>query len=167
MNDDAVRKLSAYVIARRLKPRRGRSGDQEICRGVADDKRDQKLTEMFAAALSRTNDERKIVHVAASSVFTSASSRAPKKSKPRASPAAAGRSRRCAACPRARARLALPAKSKTSRRPSKDDPEEKMKWEVRVFQERQQNIPIACEIPQLMDERAGLVARAIRALMKS
>ena len=47
-----------------------------------------------------------------------------------------------------------------------NDPAEKMKWEIRVFQERQQNIPIACEIPQLMDERIGLVARTIRALQK-
>ena len=45
--------------------------------------------------------------------------------------------------------------------------EEKYKWEVRVFQEKQANIPIACEIPQLMDERAGAIARAIRAEMKS
>jgi hypothetical protein len=36
-----------------------------------------------------------------------------------------------------------------------------------VFQEKQANIPIACEIPQLMDERAGAIARAIRAQMKS
>ena len=47
------------------------------------------------------------------------------------------------------------------------DQEEKYKWEVRVFQEKQANIPIACEIPQLMDERAGAIARAIRAQMKS
>ena len=47
------------------------------------------------------------------------------------------------------------------------DPAEKMKWEIRVFQERQQNIPVACEIPQLMDERIGVIARAIRGLMKS
>ena len=46
-------------------------------------------------------------------------------------------------------------------------PKVKYKWEVRAFQEKQANIPLACEIPQLIDERAGDVARAIRAEMKS
>jgi hypothetical protein len=45
--------------------------------------------------------------------------------------------------------------------------EEKYKWEIRTFQEKQANIPIACEIPQLIDQRAGDIARAIRAQMKS
>jgi hypothetical protein len=47
------------------------------------------------------------------------------------------------------------------------DAEDKYKWEVRVFQEKQAAIPIACEIPELIDQRAGDLARAIRAQMKS
>jgi len=47
------------------------------------------------------------------------------------------------------------------------DAETKYKWEVRVFQEKQANIPLACEIPELIDQRAGDIARAIRAQMKS
>lgn len=40
-------------------------------------------------------------------------------------------------------------------------------WNVRVFQERQANMPIACEIPVLMEERLFEMAREIRGLMSS
>lgn len=40
-------------------------------------------------------------------------------------------------------------------------------WNVRVFQERQSNMPIACEIPVLMEERLFEMAREIRSLMTS
>ncbi|MFN3868020.1 MAG: hypothetical protein ACK4MF_03010 [Hyphomicrobiaceae bacterium] len=38
-------------------------------------------------------------------------------------------------------------------------------WDARVFQERQQNIPIACEIPVLVEARAFELAQTIRNLM--
>ncbi len=38
-------------------------------------------------------------------------------------------------------------------------------WNVRVFQERQANTPIACEIPVLMETRIFELAREIRALI--
>lgn len=44
---------------------------------------------------------------------------------------------------------------------------EKFNWAQRIFQERQQNIPLACELPTMMDERLGSMSRAIRALMKA
>ncbi len=40
-------------------------------------------------------------------------------------------------------------------------------WNVRIFQERQSSMPIACEIPVLMEERLFEMAREIRALMTS
>jgi hypothetical protein len=39
-------------------------------------------------------------------------------------------------------------------------------WNVRVFEERRQNLPIACEIPPAIDGRTFELAREIRALMK-
>jgi hypothetical protein len=36
-----------------------------------------------------------------------------------------------------------------------------------VFQERQQNIPIACEIPVLVEQRIFALAQSIRALMSN
>jgi len=44
---------------------------------------------------------------------------------------------------------------------------EKFNWAQRIFQERQQNIPLACELPVLVEERLYAMAQAIRANMKS
>ena len=165
MNDDAVRTLSAYVIARRLKPEEVEAAIKKFADSQPDATRDTKLTELFAASLSRTNDERKIVlsgierfhkrQLARAKEIEAAGITLPPAGETPAAAAAEGDGNGPA------------GKIDDVAKVTKDDPEEKMKWEVRVFQERQQNIPIACEIPQLMDERAGLVARAIRALMKS
>lgn len=35
-------------------------------------------------------------------------------------------------------------------------------WASRIYQERQQNITVACDVPVLMDIRLGEIARAIR-----
>lgn len=51
--------------------------------------------------------------------------------------------------------------------PELDAAREKYDWFARVFQERQSNLPIACEIPTLIEQRVFAVARAIRAQMKS
>ena len=40
-------------------------------------------------------------------------------------------------------------------------------WNARIFQERQQNLTMACEIPVLIEQRAYEIGRLIRGLMKS
>jgi hypothetical protein len=162
--DNTLRDLSTYIIARRIK-----TEDAEKVIGgvikqylatVPEATRDQKLTELFAASLARTNDERKIV--------MSGIERFHKRQLARAKDI----ENQGMALPKNEDAAAMPPAEeaptgKISDLPgANSDPAEKFKWEVRVFQERQQNIPIACEIPQLMDERIGLVARTIRALMK-
>lgn len=171
MNDDKVRTLSAYVISRRLKLEEVEGAIKKFADSISEADRDKKLTELFAATLSRTNDERKIV--------LSGIERFHKRQMERAKEIEA----QGVELPPANV-MTLPEptpepepgsdmgpagkiEDALAAAPSKADPQERMKWEIRVFQERQQNIPVACEIPQLMDERAGAVARAIRALMKS
>ncbi len=44
---------------------------------------------------------------------------------------------------------------------------EKFQWAQRIFQERQANIPIACELPAIVEERLYAIAQAIRQNMKS
>lgn len=165
MNDDAVRKLSAYVIARRLKDDEVEAAIKKFAESQPADKRDQKLTELFAGALSRTNDERKLVMAGIERFHKRQLARAKEIEAqgvelPKDADAAPP-------MPEGQGTTGPAGKIEDAAKAVKDDPAEKIKWEIRVFQERQQNIPVACEIPQLMDERAGLVARAIRALMKS
>lgn len=153
-SDDRVRKLSEYVIARRIPLEDVEAAIKKFAAEQSADVRDAKLTELFTAVLSRTNEERRIV--------MSGIERFHKRQLARAK-----------AIEEKGIELP-PMDAPISQEPMPagevdklTDEEEKYKWEVRVFQERQQNIPIACEIPQLLDERAGAVARAIRAEMKS
>jgi hypothetical protein len=44
--------------------------------------------------------------------------------------------------------------------------EERYTWDVRVFAERQQSLPLACEIPVLIEQRLFALAREIRARMQ-
>ena len=43
--------------------------------------------------------------------------------------------------------------------------EERYNWDVRIFTERQQSLPLACEIPVLIEQRLFALAREIRARM--
>jgi hypothetical protein len=43
--------------------------------------------------------------------------------------------------------------------------EQKLYWAGRIFQERQSNIPIACELPQVLEERLFELTRHIRSKM--
>jgi len=45
--------------------------------------------------------------------------------------------------------------------------QEKFDWDSRVFTERQQNLPMACEIPILIEQRAFEIGRFLRAHMTS
>ncbi len=155
--DEAIRKLSQYLVSRRVKEDEAEAAIKKYAASIPADTRDAKLTELFAAVLTRTNEDRKVVMSGIERFHKRQLERAKEIEKEG---------------------IALPpqaddaAQTDDSQNPageiSKLSPkEEQYKWEVRTFQEKQANIPIACEIPQLIDERAGAVARAIRAEMKS
>ena len=153
-NDDTIRKLSEYVIARRIPGEDVEAEIKKYADGLPEADRDKKLTELFVGVLSRINDERKIVIQGIEKFHKRQLARAKEIEKEGVTLPNQGE--------------ALPEAPMPAGEIDKMSPEEeKYKWEVRVFQERQQNIPIACEIPQLIEERAGLIARAIRANMKN
>ena len=152
-NDDTARKLSEYLVSRRITLEEAEAAIKKYAESQKPETRDQKLTDLFAGVLSRTNSERKTVMAGIERFHKRQLDRAkaiekegitlPKEGDP-----------------------IISAPAPTSEFDKTSDNDEKYKWDVRVFQERQQNIPLACEIPQLMDERAGAVARAIRGFMK-
>jgi len=155
LKDEKVRKLSEYLVSRRVKVEDAEAAIKKFADGLTADTHDAKLTELFAAVLMRTNDDRKVVMSGIERFHKRQLERAKEIEKEG---------------------IALPPEGDTDttgeQQPAGEisklsDQEEKYKWEIRVFQEKQANIPIACEIPQLMDERAGAIARAIRAQMKS
>lgn len=153
--DDAIRKLSQFVISRRVKSDEVDTAIKKYAAGLPEDQRDAKLTELFSAVLSRTNDDRKTVMSGIEKFHKRQVERSKEIEK--------------------EALEIQPEEQAAAEDPGSDvgvagrasDAVEKYKWEIRTFQEKQANIPIACEIPQLIDERAGEIARAIRAEMKS
>ena len=153
-NDDNIRKLSQFLISRRVKAEDADAAVKKFAESQPADVRDQKLTELFAAVLSRTNDDRKVVLEGIERFHKRQLARG------------ANIEKQGLALPDQGA--ALPTEPVSGTEIDKVSPEqERYNWDVRVFLERQRNIPLACEIPQLMDERAGEIARAIRAEMKS
>lgn len=152
-NDD-IRKLSQFLISRRVTLEEVDAAVKKFAEAQPADVRDQKLTDLFAAVLSRSNDDRKLI--------VSGIERFHKRQLARAKEI----EKQGIVLPKAGETMPTEPISATEIDKLTDE-EERYKWDVRVFQERQQNIPVACEIPQLMDERTGAVARAIRAEMKS
>lgn len=153
-DDEDIRKLSQYIIARRVPVADAEAAIKKFADATPEAERDKRLTLLFAGVLSRVNDERKIVMNGIERFHVRQKARA------------AAIEQQGIALPDQGAALPenpMPA----SEIDHVSEEEAKWRWEVRVFQERQQNIPIACEIPQLIEERAGEVARAIRAQMKS
>ncbi|MFT3730594.1 MAG: hypothetical protein QM780_04080 [Hyphomicrobium sp.] len=154
--DEAIRKLSQFVISRRIKEDDAEAAIKKYAAGLPADQHDAKLTELFAAVLTRTNEDRKLVMSGIERFHKRQLERAKEIEKEG---------------------IDLPPENEMGVTDDSNGPageisqlsskEEKYKWEVRTFQEKQANIPIACEIPQLIDERAGALARAIRAEMKS
>lgn len=155
-SDEKIRTLSQYLISRRVKEDEAEAAIKKYAESISPDQRDAKLTELFSAVLSRTNDDRKVV--------MSGIERFHKRQKERAAEIE-------------KEGLQIPPENDIGLTDESAGPageisqlsskEEKYKWEIRTFQEKQANIPIACEIPQLIDQRAGDIARAIRAQMKS
>lgn len=151
--NDEIRKLSQFLISRRVKLEDVEAAVKKFAEAQPADVRDQKLTDLFAAVLSRSNDDRKLIISGIERFHKRQLARAKEIEKQGIVLPKAGET--------------LPSEPISATEIDKlTDEEERYKWDVRVFQERQQNIPVACEIPQLMDERTGAVARAIRAEMK-
>lgn len=154
--DETIRKLSQYLVSRRVTEEEADAAIKKFAAGIPPETRDAKLTELFAAVLTRTNEDRKVVMSGIERFHKRQLERAKEIEKESGDlPPLEG------------AGAPADAHGPAGEITELSSKEEKYKWDIRAFQEKQANIPIACEIPQLIDERAGAVARAIRAEMKS
>lgn len=121
-------------------------------RGLPELERDIKLTKLFSGVLQAANTQR--------SGIISGIERYQKRQRANAKDIEAQGAKIAELESKAPSDLTQPT-------PELDAAREKYDWFARVFQERQSNIPIACEIPTLIEQRVFAVARAIRAQMKS
>lgn len=112
--------------------------------------RDEKLKSLFAGVLKTINDDRAVV-LAGIERFQHRQRQLAERIQVQG-----------AALGGLRARAALDEKAKAELTVAED----RYKWDTRFFAERQESLPLACEIPVQIEQRAFDLAREIRALMK-
>ena len=147
-----IRDLTEVLESRRVTAEDAEKAIKEYAAKVPEAERDKKLTELFASVLSEINTDRAFV--------MSRVEEFQKRQKGRA-----------AELEREGQKLAekgIAATDELLPTETKLTPEQQeYNWNARIFQERQQNLTMACEIPTLIEQRAYEIGRLIRAQMKS
>lgn len=150
--DPAIRDLTQILESRRVSAEDAEKAIKEYAAKQPEAERDKKLTELFASLLSEINTDRQFV--------MSKVEEFQKRQKGRA-----------AELEREGEKLAekgIAATDELLPTETKLTPEQQeYNWNARIFQERQQNLTMACEIPALIEQRVYEIARLIRAQMKS
>ena len=146
-----IRDLTEVLESRRVSAEDAEKAIKEYAAKVPEAERDKKLTELFASVLSEINTDRAFV--------MSRVEEFQKRQKGRA-----------AELEREGQKLAekgIAATDELLPTETKLTPEQQeYNWNARIFQERQQNLTMACEIPTLIEQRAYEIGRLIRAQMK-
>lgn len=145
-NDAAIKDLIPILASRRVPVEEAAADIKKFAESVPETERDQKLTLLFAGLLSETNSDRTTV-VNGIETFQ--------------------RRQRLRSAELEREGVAV-GKLKETKASEEDVTKatELYNWNARVFQERQNNMPLACEIPVLIEQRVYELAREIRAHMK-
>ena len=148
-NNDEMKKLIAQLLSRRVPLDQATDSIAQFAAAQRSDEREQALKLLFAGLVDTANNDRAIV--------LHGIERFQQRQKARAAEierqAAQLRQLKEQAASDERARADLAAA------------EERHQWDVRVFTERQQSIPLACEVPVLIEQRLLELGRAIRSHM--
>jgi hypothetical protein len=150
-DNEAVSKLIAVLVSRRVPLDEAAAAIAAFAAAQPPDKRDDALTLLFAGLLSTTNGDRAVV--------ISGIERFQQRQRARA----AELERQGAAIRRLRERAATDEKAQAELAAA----EEGYNWDARVFTERQQSLPLACEVPVLIEQRLFELGREIRARMNN
>ena len=155
-DNDEIRKLIPGLVSRRASVEAAGAAIKAFAEKQPADKRDASLTLLFAGVLDAINTERRGIIDGIERFQRRQVARALElqrqgseifKMKGQAA--------------KAEGAAADDAKKKVA------EAEERYTWDARVFQERQRNVPLACEIPVLIEQRIFELAREIRSHMKS
>ncbi|WP_072392450.1 hypothetical protein [Hyphomicrobium sp. CS1GBMeth3] len=144
--------LIELLASRRISLDDAEAAIQKFAKDQPEDKRDEKLTLLFAGLFDKVAGQRRSVMSGIEKYQKSQKERA--KELERQSTAIVELEKK------------VPSGS-TEDPPNLADAREKFNWAQRIFQERQTNIPLACEIPVLIEEHLYAVTRAIRNNMTS
>jgi len=149
-DNEEIGKLIAILSSRRVPVKQAAAAIETFAAAQPQDKRDGTLKLLFAGLLSTVNNDRAIV--------MSGIERFQKRQRARA----AEIERQGAAIRQLREKAASDEKARAELAGAED----RYNWDVRVFTERQQSLPLACEIPVLIEQRLFELAREIRSRMQ-
>src|SRR5262245_41012210 len=148
-DNEEIGKLLPTLTSRRVPMEQATAAIDAFAAAQPKDKRDEALKDLFAGLLVTVNVDRAVV--------MSGIERFQKRQRLRA----AAIEREGEQIRKLREKAAADEKAK----PELATAEEGYNWDVRVFTERQQTLPLACEVPVLIDQRLFELAREIRARM--
>jgi hypothetical protein len=150
--DPETRDLVKLLESRRVSSDDADKALKEYAASIPEAERDKKLTALFAAFLNDVNTDRQFVMAKVEEVQKRQKGRAAELEREGQKLAEKG----------------IAATDETLPTEVKLSPEQQeYNWNARIFQERQQNLTMACEIPALIEQRAFEISRLIRAHMKS
>jgi hypothetical protein len=144
--------LIDMLAARRVAVEEAEKALQKFADGLPADQKDEKLTLLFAGLFDKVSSQRRVVLAGIEKYQRSQQARAKELE------------RQSSAIGELEGKLPPGIHEDT---PEMAAQREKFNWAQRIFQERQSNIPMACELPVLIEERLYAVTRAIRGLMSS
>jgi len=148
-DDQEIKKLIAVLASRRVPLDQAAAAIGQFADARPQAKRDEALKLLFAGLLATVNSDRAVV--------MGGIERFQQRQKARA----AEIERQSAALRQLKERTANDERARSELVAA----EEKYDWDVRVFTERQQSLPLACEVPVLIEQRLFELARAVRERM--
>jgi len=151
--DPSIRDLTDILESRRVSTEDAEKAIKEYAASIPEAERDRKLTELFASFFSHINNDRKFVMDRVEEFQKRQKARAAELEREGQKLAEKGL---------AATDELLPTETNNL------SPEQlEYNWNARIFQERQLNLTMACEVPTLIEQRAYEIARLIREQMKS
>ena len=148
-DNEEISKLVAFLASRRVPLEEAAAAIAQFAAAQPQDKRDDALKLLFAGLLSTINSDRAVV--------MSGIERFQQRQRARA----AELERQGAVIRQLKERAASDEKARRELAAA----EERYNWDARVFTERQQSLPLACEVPVLIEQRLFELGREIRSRM--
>lgn len=149
--DSKVNALINLLATRRLPQETIDKALKEFADAEPADKRDERLTYVFAGFFDKMNGERRTVMRGIERYQKALEERA--QDIERQGVEIAELEKKAAEDEKAAAEL--------------EGAQQKYEWASRIFHEKQSNMPIACEVPVIIDQHVYTIGKAVRALMKS
>jgi len=147
--DQKISQLVTKLASRRVPIEKALAAVDAFAKATPDAERDAKLTKVFAGLFKTVNTQRRSVISGIEKYQRSQKSRAEELEQQ--------------GVDLAKLKGDIVVDDTAAVPPSPE--EDKLYWAGRIFQERQANIPIACELPAIIEERLFELSRHIRTLM--